>query len=196
MGNSFTAKAPSSVLNSGSEFPDTPNASEMMDLTVTRERCLSPSLIDSFFRVLRHGSDDVIKQKLNNTKTNSIDSRTSQCKDFIHRELYPSWLVRNRIINFCDREAFELKREIEAKYSTSNADLIPEIDPRIDPYAAREREEQREAHYNDWKRLRNWVQNQREVEKILQIRSNNVLGEVCGHSTDYIEQFKKFSKSI
>ena len=71
--NRRTFTAPQSLLETNLTFPN--DEPSLTRITVTRERCVDPSLIDSFLRFLRHGSDDIIRQKLNNYRKGSINGK-------------------------------------------------------------------------------------------------------------------------
>ncbi|CEP62807.1 Mix23p LALA0_S06e04302g [Lachancea lanzarotensis] len=164
-------------------------------LTLNRERCLSRELVESFFRFLRHNSDDVIRQKLNNTKEKNERAAKTRCKEFVTQDLFPSWDLRLRAIDFCDREASSLKRELDEKYAPDGSHG-PVLAARMDPYAAADSVATREAYLRQWSELRRWVDNQRGIEQILQRTGTGVLARACDPDTSYIDEFEKFRKSI
>ncbi|SCU83587.1 LAFA_0D04500g1_1 [Lachancea sp. 'fantastica'] len=164
-------------------------------LTLNRERCLNRELVDSFFRVLRHNSDDVIRQKLNNTKEKNEKAVKLRCKEFVAQDLYPSWDLRLRAIDFCGREASSLKRELDERYA-SDASQRPILEARMDPYAAAESVASKEAHFQQWRELTRWIDNQRRIEQILQRTGSGVLARACDPDTSYIDDFENFRKSI
>ncbi|CUS21491.1 LAQU0S03e03796g1_1 [Lachancea quebecensis] len=191
----LTLKTPAGVVETNLKTGRSDNAT-IEALTMTREKCLSRELVDSFFRLLRHNSDDVIKQKLNNIDNLSAKAKVTRCGDFVQRELFPSWDLRHEAINFCEREARAIKKELDSRFGSSHAVERPVLDARMDPYAAADSSSQKEAHYRDWKELTRWIQNQREIEEILQKNGASVLNRACDPDEAYIDAFKKFQVSL
>ncbi|QEU62839.1 Mix23 [Kluyveromyces lactis] len=161
-------------------------------LVLNRERCVNPVLIDNFFRFLRHGSDDVLKQKLNNNK--SEGSKDLNCNIFLNQMLYPNWKVRSEVISFCESELKSMKTEVNDKFGSEN-DSKPLVTERIDPYAVKDIISERESHYKDCSSLETWVNNQKDIERIIQIRTSSILSEQCGNDRDYIQEFQNFIKT-
>lgn len=190
---SIEVTAPEALLDSNLKFPKEVPLVE--HLTVTRERCVDPTLVDSFLRLLRYGSDDNIRQRLsayhNYEESGSYNQK--KCDKFLAGELYPSWHSRDRIISFCDEQLGRMKTELDQKYGSSS-DTLPkaEVDLRLDPYAARDRAQEQEERYKEVKRLTNWIENQQRIESILRNNSNRVLGQICDQNADYLQNFWKF----
>ncbi|CAI4055912.1 hypothetical protein SUVZ_02G0110 [Saccharomyces uvarum] len=190
--NERTFTAPENLLESNLTFPD--DEPTLTTITVTRERCVDPSLLDSFLRILRHGSDDIIRQKLNNYRKPSSNSE-NKCERFLKQELYPNWQIRSGIISFCDQEATQMKVETDQKFSNTGSSAIgPLTDARIDPYAARERLEDQEARYRNWTKVKDWVANNRQIEQILTSTTDRILRQNCEQNKDYLKQFAQFCK--
>lgn len=190
--NRRTFTAPQSLLETNLTFPN--DEPSLTTITVTRERCVDPSLIDSFLRFLRHGSDDIIRQKLNNYRKGSINGK-NKCKEFLKQELYPNWQIRNNIISFCEKEAAEMKNETDQQCGNNKKTTAePLIDARIDPYAARERAEKQEAQYKDWTKVTEWVANNRKIEQILTSTTEGILRQNCEQNNDYLKEFTQFCK--
>lgn len=161
------------------------------ELTINRKRCIDSTLVDSFLGFLRHSSDDIIKQRLNNyiKKGSTNIEKLQSCNSFVLRELYPNWKVRNTVINFCERQSKQLKIELDnMKAEETNED----INLRLDPYSGREAQEKQELRYNEWKRLDIWVQNNQMVEKILQNTSDSILKQKCDANEEYLQKFWQF----
>ncbi|SCW00121.1 LAFE_0B09912g1_1 [Lachancea fermentati] len=195
MGNELTINTPTKVLESNLKVKGGDDV-HMEKLTITRERCINPSLVDSFLRLLRHNTDDVIRQKLNNVGGTNEKIKSERCNEYVHKELYSCWAVRDKVISFCDNEAASMKKELDANYGGTTETITAASDLRLDPYAAREKQEEKEFHYNDLRNLQRWVQNQREVEGILQNTSNRILQSSCDANTNYIAQFEDFRRTI
>ncbi|SCU89329.1 LAME_0E03004g1_1 [Lachancea meyersii CBS 8951] len=168
----------------------------MQTLTMNRDRCLNRKLVDSFFKVLRHNNDDVIRQKLNNTGEKNKKAVNARCKEFVTQDLYPSWDLRLRAIGFCENEASCLKRELDAKHGTESSAQRPILNARMDPYAAAESTAVRESYYQQWRELTRWVDNQRGIEQILQRTAADILARACNPYTSYLADFEKFRKSV
>ncbi|EJS44660.1 YBL107C [Saccharomyces arboricola H-6] len=190
--NKRSFSAPQSLLESNLPFSNDEPA--LTGITITREQCVDQSLIDSFLRFLRHGSDDTIRQKLNNYRRAPSDGG-NKCKEFLKQELYPNWQIRNNIISFCEKEAAEMKAETDQRSNgtgKSSTDSI--IDARLDPYAAREQIEEQESRYKDLNKVRNWVANNRKIEQILTSVTARILRQNCDQNEDYLKQFTQFCK--
>lgn len=162
------------------------------NLTVNRERCINPVLVDNFFRFLRHGSDDVLKQKLNNFKLSG--GNENRCDYLLTKVLYPNWKIRNDIIAFCEGELASMKQEL-SENSEDTSNMAPVLSERLDPYSVKDRASEMESRFKDVKSLENWVSNQKDVESIIQIRTSSLLGESCGVNADYIKKFEEFIKT-
>mgnify|MGYP003362233541 CR=1 FL=1 len=190
---SITVRAPQVFLESNLNFSN--NTQSVTEVTVTRARCIDPTLLDSFLRTMRHGSDDVLKQKINNATKNDSTWRSSseKCGDFIKSELYPNWQQRNRVISFCQNQASQMKKELDSKYSGSEGDSDEvQVATRIDPYAERDRKLEKESRYRQWRDVGSWVENNLQIESILRTTSQNTLQEKCNANQQYLEDFKKF----
>lgn len=165
------------------------------ELVVTKDRCINPSLVDSFLRLLRNGSDDIIRQKLSSYPMNQPDhvtriSKEKSCNEYLVNELYPNWKTRTQIISFCDRQSKKLKKDLDQNEGDTTV-AAPEIDPRLDPYGAKKILYDREAHYKEWKRLNTWVENNKEIESILRVTSAEILRQNCDQNAEYVDQFFK-----
>ncbi|CAR22023.1 Mix23p [Lachancea thermotolerans CBS 6340] len=191
----LTLKTPAGIIETDLKTGKNDNVT-IEALTMTREKCMSRELVDSFFRLLRHNSDDVIKQKLNNIDNLSSKAKEARCGDFVQRELFPSWDLRHEAINFCEREAQLMKKEIDGRFGSSHTVERPVLDARMDPYAAADSLSQKESYYHDWRELTRWIQNQREIEEILQKNGASVLNRACDPDVAYIDAFKKFQLSL
>lgn len=191
----ITVRAPQVFLDSNLNFPNRDKT--VTEVTVTRSRCIDPTLIDSFLRTMRHGSDDIIKQKINNaTKEGSmLRSRSEKCDDFVKNELYPNWRERGRVISFCQNQALFMKHELDEQYASVGIESErPKIDPRIDPYAERDRITEKESRYSQWRSLNRWVDNNIEIESILRTTSDKILKQNCNQNEEYMKGLLKFLK--
>lgn len=185
--------APEALLDSNLKFPK--EVPLVKHLTVTRERCVNPTLVDSFLRLLRYGSDDSMRQRLSAYHNYEKEGRYNEkkCDKFLTEELYPNWHSRDRVIGFCNGQLGQMKTELDQRYGQDPATFVrAEVDLRLDPYAARDRAQEQEDHYKQWKRLNKWVENQKRIESILRTNSNRVLRQNCDQNADYLEDFWNF----
>ncbi|QLL31552.1 hypothetical protein HG536_0B04160 [Torulaspora globosa] len=194
--DSIEVTAPEALLDANLSFPE--ETPLIRHLTMTRERCVDPTLADSFLRLLRYGSDDSIKQRLSAYQRHEENSpfKNKRCGSFLRNELYPNWQARNRIITFCRNQLEDMKAELDEKYGQHSATpLKAEVDLRIDPYAAKDRQHEQENRYKELKRLNTWIENQIKIESILLANSNRTLQQNCDQNVNYINEFWKFHRA-
>ena len=189
-------EAPQRLLEASLNFPN--RDASVTKLTVTRQRCLNPSMIDSFLRLMRHGSDDIVRQRINQytrREATEVPSKRERCSEFVQNELYPNWAERMKVLTFCNEQANQLKAELDLKYGGEDNDNASRDEAaraaavRLDPYAERDRREEQEAHYAEWRRLKQWVDNNLEVESILRGTTDKVLKQNCDNNEEYLEAF-------
>lgn len=196
--NEITVTAPPQVsLDADTIFTEREGSNNQ--LTVTRERCINPSLVDSFLSLLRHGTDDMIKQRMSTYDRANTDRRFSvgKCGQFLDKELYPSWLARDQVLTFCENEMNQMKSQLsQGSGDESSTTKSPQVDSRIDPYAARDQLEEREVHFGKLARLQTWLDNHKQVESILRSNSDRVLKNICDENANYLNQFWKFERGI
>lgn len=191
--DSIEVTAPEALLDANLKFPE--ETPLIRHLTVTRERCVDPTLTDSFLRLLRYGSDDSIKQRLGAYYKHEENSTYNgkKCDRFLSNELYPNWQARNRIITFCEDQLKDMKVEVDEKYEQNPTNpLKAEVDLRIDPYAVKDRLQEQENRYKELKRLDAWIENQKRIESILLGNSNRTLQQNCDQNVNYIKDFWNF----
>lgn len=194
--DSIEVTAPEALLDANLKFPE--ESSLIRHLTVTRERCVDPTLVDSFLRMLRYGSDDSLKQRLSAyyKLEDSSPFKDKKCSKFLSDELYPNWQARDKIINYCRGQLEQMRTELEQKYvQEPSASLKAEVDLRIDPYAAKDRVQEQQNRYKELKRLETWIENQTKVESILLSNSNRALQQNCNQNVNYIKDFWKFDRT-
>ncbi|KAL3230192.1 hypothetical protein RNJ44_01555 [Nakaseomyces bracarensis] len=187
-GDEITVSLSEHLLDGNLNFPDYQQRTR--NITLNRQRCLDPTLIDSFLRTLRHGSDDIIRQKLNNynKQTEHQDkSKIQKCNSFLQNELYPNWRVRDQIIDFCASQAEKLKVEIDSKGEDVVSTKV--VDTRLDPYSQRDVLFQQEQRYRQLNDLNTWVSNNKGIESILRGTSDHILKNNCDQNEDYIKKF-------
>ncbi|CCK69531.1 Mix23p KNAG_0C04290 [Huiozyma naganishii CBS 8797] len=198
--DSITIRAPSPGLidadDDNLKFSNGDNS--VSEITLTRKVCIESTLVDSFLQTLRHISDDKIKQRLNsyNKQTVTNSDKLQNCNTFVQNELFPNWEARSKAITFCQRQADELKAELDVKYAESSNAKTVAVDARLDPYGERDLLDEQESKYSSWSRLNDWVKNSLIVESILQNTSDHTLKRQCDASEDYLEKFKALNKSL
>ncbi|CAN6603322.1 hypothetical protein TRVA0_002S02520 [Trichomonascus vanleenenianus] len=128
--------------------------------------CYSATAIRAFLRYSRKRSDD----NLHNTLP-----RTGSCADHITKELFPAWYSRDVLIEYCSKVAEVKKEQLEMK--SSEEVVGKRIDPRLDPYGARDFDRVPPAAEES---IRTWVQAERNVETIVRQNSADLLAEKCG----------------
>ncbi|CCE61824.1 hypothetical protein TPHA_0B01510 [Tetrapisispora phaffii CBS 4417] len=172
-------------------------------LTLTRARCVNPTLVNSFLNILRHKSDDIIRQRLNdyekivNTgKSGSSEiSKLGKCGYFLEKELYPNWEVRRQAIQFCENESIKMEKELENSSKNSDVSSKSVVEARLDPYASRDRQAEENSRYNELNSVKLWIKNNKKIESILKNTANEILRQRCDQNTDYINKFWTFSNN-
>ena len=196
MSEELTARAPRLFLESNLTFPNSDRT--VTEVTVTRARCIDPTLLDSFLRTMRHGSDDIVKQKINNAteKGSTLAAKNEKCGEYIKSELYPNWIERSKVIDFCQRQADMMKQELDEKYKSGGNLSEPQLNTRLDPYAERDWKFEQEAKYRQWRGIVSWVQNNLQIESILRTTSESILNAKCDANRKYLDDFNEYSKTI
>lgn len=147
--------------------------------------CYSPEAIRAFLRYSRRQSDDQIHTHL---------PRTGSCAEHINTVLFPEWLKRDTLISFCDNVANSRAQTDEppsiVKPPSSDdeptADTTPKIDPRLDPYGARDYGKVDPTPEDN---IRQWVENEKSIERIVREGSVNLLASKCGSFATRPESF-------
>lgn len=111
---------------------------------------------------------------------------SEQCDAFKNRVLFPSWATRSDVLDYCAGVATSpdpddpdsVLRQIEDAKARERT-----VDERLDPYSGRyfAREARTES-------LAMLMRNERAVEKIIRMRTWNLLGERCGISGESAEE--------
>ncbi|AET39676.1 Mix23p Ecym_4654 [Eremothecium cymbalariae DBVPG len=192
--NELRCKVPTGILNSNNNIL----TATQNELVLNRKGCMNPTYVDSFLGILRRTTDNNINQKTNKILNDDSQDIKPRCDQFIREELYPSWAVRNRIIDFCAAEAGLLKEKLITEYAHLNAEIEPApiVDARIDPYAPMDLDNREKIFFHDVMRLEEWVRNQRQIEQIVKLTTLRTLGKVCGNNIDYIKAFEEFRCSL
>lgn len=156
-----------------------------IDLLMNGKELLKPSLcveadkVRSFLRESRHRSDDNL---------HNILPRTGSCSEVINKVLFPEWSSRDRILKYCDSVAdskLSSQQSSTSEGTTSEPEKSP-IDPRMDPYGARDFNVQK---ISEGEAIRTWVNNEQTVESIVRYNSAALLANKCGNRADRPENY-------
>lgn len=162
-------------------------------IVVTPAHCVEPSTLDSFLRQLRQSSDDVVVAQLERAFRGQGADRSKQCDDYIQHELFPNWQARDKIISFCDAHLQQMRESANSKGLASEQPSSEKIDPRLDPYGARDQFRAKEIRDKDWRDLNDWITNGRQVERILRDNTVGQLRQNCCPETDYFDKFREWT---
>ncbi|CDK25230.1 unnamed protein product [Kuraishia capsulata CBS 1993] len=163
--------------------------------SASKETCLSPKGVRSFLNLSRLATDDVIRQRLNGLLQNTHNlsghgkeaNKNALCKSFINDLLLPSWKARLQAIEYCSSVEREMRLEIEASHrEVSNKKLV---EPKLDPYAARDALEEVNQQFEGVDRFRGWLENESQVETIVRNRTIGIMQDSCGVRADDFGQF-------
>ncbi|VVT55124.1 uncharacterized protein SAPINGB_P004439 [Magnusiomyces paraingens] len=133
--------------------------------------CFSPGTLRSFLRLSRKHSDDSLVTAL---------PRVGSCAKCISETLFPAWVARDYILEYCDDVArtFAVAASHNAEpVSESGTETEKKVDPRFDPYGARDYGKT-EAPPED--AVRAWISSERMVEEIVRDDSVRFLADKCG----------------
>ncbi|KAL6940289.1 hypothetical protein ACO0QE_004187 [Hanseniaspora vineae] len=168
-----------------------PESMRFRNLELTREHCVDMSLLTSYFRFLRHYSDDTLQSRLNDSEKPDISSKLRRCENYTAK-LFENWEIRRNIITFCSKEAETLKKELDLTFEQDNAKAVTAA--KIDSYALRDLQNEKNRYYANYNKITQWVRQQEGVESILQDRANDVLRNNCDENRNYLTDFKLFYK--
>ncbi|KAK9382148.1 caffeine-induced death protein 2-domain-containing protein [Kockiozyma suomiensis] len=151
------------------------------------EECYSGQAIRRFLLLSRSLTDDTVSADLNSMPTVShsaligtgtawskpdrenIGAPRRICKNYVSTSVFASWKARDDVLEYCFSVANSKKQDIVAE-----TERKPELDPRIDPYAARELPE-----FTKEEQILTWVSNERRVENIVRDRTWSEIRSKC-----------------
>lgn len=174
-------------------FTDDSSIQELL----TPSSCYSPQAIKAFLRKSRKVSDDNLPNKL---------PRTGSCAEHISTVLFPAWHTRDTILTYCEDVANSSGKPGNAR-SASNAAIDEDssrtrqhpIDPRMDPYGARD-SHRRRSDNEAQERIMTWVRNERNIENIIRETSCELLASKCGTLSTppkaYISAYENFDGEL
>ncbi|AGO11435.1 AaceriACR189Cp [[Ashbya] aceris (nom. inval.)] len=155
-------------------------------ITVNRDSCINPSLIESFLRELRRTTDSVVDQRTNDLQNAPAQELGTRCVDYVGSTLLPAWRIRGQVIDFCATEASQIRASLQ--HGGAEARAPAAVDPTLNPYVTVEEQERHRAHMGDVMKMENWVANQRAIERILQRTTLSRVNSVCGQLDDFASQ--------
>ncbi|ANB12343.1 hypothetical protein AWJ20_593 [Sugiyamaella lignohabitans] len=188
------------TINNGKPFPPM----EIREL-LNPGSCYSPEAIRAFLRYSRRQSDDSLPTHL---------PRTGSCAEHISTVLFPAWLARDTLLDYCGRVSDQGRKAVRnsgLSNSNSNGDLdsrsatavlppglseslrVPP-DPRIDAYRARDFGKSPESAEDA---IREWVDQELSIESIVRENSCHLLADKCGSfSTKPGSYIKAYNESV
>ncbi|KAK9454569.1 caffeine-induced death protein 2-domain-containing protein [Dipodascopsis uninucleata] len=154
------------------------------------ERCYSEHAFRTFLTLSRSLTDDAISADINslqraaygrgagNTTASSISSSEENrrdtsskrlCRDHVEKAIFTSWKARDDILEYCS-----LVAEKNKSHKVQASETKSKIDPRIDPYGARNLPE-----FTEEDRIFSWINNEKMVEDIVRGRSWSIISDRC-----------------
>lgn len=145
---------------------------------LTTANCENSSRIRAFLRLSRIATDDTISQHLNETKL-------TECDSYFNKKIVPQWQARAHAIQFCSDYARKLEQEVAAsKPNPADYDL------RTNPYAMKDDLEKLEQQNARRVTIENWVQNEKNVERIIREETIKIFNDKCYYK-DWLKQFEE-----
>lgn len=150
---------------------------ELRDL-LTPAACYSPQSIIAFLRYSRRISDD---------KLDTLDTHSISCGEYLAGTLYPAWLARDTVIEYCESLAKEKLQKIARDTVSKNDESSihqepPTSDPRplatLDPYGNRD---YGKVESGPEQEVLDWTNKESTVETIIRSSTVKLLAEKCGN---------------
>lgn len=116
------------------------------------------------------------------------------CDQVVQDVVYAAWRQRSDAIAFCNVELNKIEEELEPLHLQQQRTVLQNDDLKVDPYAQKDMDQQLEMKYAQTRTLKSWIQNEREIEDIVQRRTQQVLNDSCGYK-DWIKQFKELTQA-
>ncbi|KAK7204484.1 caffeine-induced death protein 2 [Myxozyma melibiosi] len=155
--------------------------------TLSPEGCYSAQSIRRFLLLSRSLTDDSVSADLNSLPVQQSSTELGSgklwrkpereragaprrlCKDYVSTSVFESWKARDDVLEYCTSVAESRKSEVVAAFAQRE-----KVDPRIDPYAARDIPEVTKED-----QMLSWIQNEREIEDIVRNRTWSVIEGKC-----------------
>lgn len=165
---------------------------------VSPAACYSPETLRSFLRLSRKYSDDSLHTAL---------PRVGSCATHISETLFPAWSARDYILDYCEHVANQSAEQRKQLENSESAEAVPheKVDPRFDPYGARDFGKQESLPEDS---IKSWISKERNVEDIIREDSVRFLANKCGpifinsfpstrlatNTESYMEAYKSFKE--
>lgn len=130
--------------------------------------CYSPKTLRSFLQLSRKHSDDALPTAV---------PRTGSCASHVSKTIFPAWFCRDYILEYCDDVANKKDTISTDDNSSSATQEEPPIDPRFDPYGARDFGKKDSSPEDS---VKSWIERERMVEDIIRDDSVKFLAAKCG----------------
>ncbi|AAS51415.1 ACR189Cp [Eremothecium gossypii ATCC 10895] len=184
-GGQLTVEVPAPRADTGSG-PSGAHGAANRRITINRDGCVNPSLIESFLRELRRTTDNVVNQRTNDLQNAPAQELGARCVDYVGSTLLPAWHIRGQVIDFCATQASQIRASLQLGGDESHVPAA--VDPTVNPYVTVEEQERHRARLGDVMKMENWVANQREIERILQRTTLARVNSVCGQLDEFASQ--------
>lgn len=160
-----------------------PAEDKMLEDLLTPENCQGSTQIRTFLRLSRLATDDTIKQNLGQIKS------ISQCEEYFKEHIVPQWQARDKALHYCWECAEKVRNVHEQEHRFEGGNMSQQVDLREDPYARTNYEELINKQSSE-SYMKNWIQNEREVESIVKEKTKDTLNDKC-YFSDWLREFKK-----
>lgn len=138
---------------------------------LTPGRCVSPHELKSFLVMSRKHSD---------YSAHTGIPRAGSCNDYITSTIFPAWLSRDYVLDYCGFIADQAAEKKLNPLDTQNqSEKSNPIDPRLDPYGNRDYGSKPSSLENS---IRSWVDYERSIEDIIRQDTTKFLLRKCGPS--------------
>ncbi|OBA28955.1 hypothetical protein HANVADRAFT_4731 [Hanseniaspora valbyensis NRRL Y-1626] len=167
------------------------------DVEVNLQTCLEMKQLTHILKKLRHLSDDTLETNLNDSELPNLQYRLNQCKKVVSNELFPTWEIRDTILNQCKEELSNYKQRLDQSHNSNSANdktMIMDSNNNLDPYSKRDLVKKTTSYYVDYNASTKWLEQQIGVENIIREKSVVTLKNNCNDNIEYMKQFNLFCK--
>lgn len=163
---------------------------------LSKSICLEDSKsLQAFLKLSRYAIDDNLKSNLNNFlnhnekndqsifkfNKNLESLKSKSCLPILNLLIYPEWKKRLDVIRYCQSELNNVHEEIntgDAEFSNLSLEEKNNL-LRIDPYTYKNLEQKLKQKNVQIIELKNFYNNEEQIERIVQNRSIELLNEMC-----------------
>lgn len=163
---------------------------------LSKSICLEDSKsLQAFLKLSRYAIDDNLKPNLNNFLNHnekndqsvfkfnkSLESmKTNSCLPILNVLIYPEWKKRLDVIRYCQSELNKVHEEVNLEDDGFSSLSLEEKNNllRIDPYTYKNLEQKSKQKNAKIIELKNFYNNEEQIENIVQNRSVELLNETC-----------------